>query len=82
MIGYVVAQNAAPSMIVYPTEDLARSVSENRLQPMLRISPQLEKHFKDNDSELLELQFDNMYLSLTVQIHRQAYPPNLLNFCF
>lgn len=65
MIGYVVAQNAAPSMIVYPTEDLARSVSENRLQPMLRISPQLEKHFKDNDSELLELQFDNMYLSLT-----------------
>lgn len=65
MIGYVVAQNAAPSMIVYPTEDLARSVSENRLQPMLRISPQLEKHFKDNESELLELQFDNMYLSLT-----------------
>lgn len=65
MIGYVVAQNAAPSMIVYPTEDLARSISENRLQPMIRISPQLEKHFKDNESELLELQFDNMYLSLT-----------------
>ncbi len=65
MIGYVVAQNAAPSMIVYPTEDLAKSVSENRLQPMLRISPQLAKHFKDKESELLELQFDNMYLSLT-----------------
>lgn len=65
MIGYVVSQNAAPSMIVYPTEDLAKSVSENRLQPMLRISPQLAKHFKDKESELLELQFDNMYLSLT-----------------
>ena len=36
MIGYIVMQDPAPTMIVYPTEKLAQSVSENRLQPALK----------------------------------------------
>lgn len=63
MIGYIVMQDPAPTMIVYPTEVLAKSVSENRLQPMLRITPELAKRFDEN-SQLLELQFDGMYLTL------------------
>lgn len=63
MIGYIVAQDPSPTMIVYPTETLAKSVSENRLQPMLRATPQLKKKFDEN-SLLLELQFDGMYLTL------------------
>lgn len=63
MIGYIVAQDPAPTMIVYPTDVLAKSVSENRLQPMLRATPEIAKKFDENSS-LLELQFDGMYLSL------------------
>lgn len=64
MIGYIVMQNPSPTMIVYPTETLAKSVSENRLQPMLKATPEIAKKFDENSS-LLELQFDSMYISLT-----------------
>jgi phage terminase large subunit GpA-like protein len=63
MIGYIVAQDPAPTMIVYPTDVLAKSVSENRLQPMLTATPEISKIF-DKRSALLELQFENMYLTL------------------
>lgn len=63
MIGYIVMQDPSPTMIVYPTDVLAKSVSENRLQPMLLGTPEIAKQFDENSS-LLELQFDNMYLSL------------------
>lgn len=63
MIGYIVSQDPAPTMIVYPTDTLAKSVSENRLQPMLLATPEIAKKFDENSS-LLELQFDGMYLSL------------------
>lgn len=64
MIGYIVDQDPSPTMIVYPTDILAKSVSENRLQPMLKTSPSTAKKFDENGSSLLELQFDGMYLSL------------------
>lgn len=63
MIGYIVMQDPSPTMIVYPTDTLAKSVSENRLQPMLKSTPEISKQFDENSS-LLELQFENMYLSL------------------
>lgn len=64
MIGYIVMQDPSPTMIVYPTDTLAKSVSENRLQPMLKATPEIAKKFNENSS-LLELQFDSMYISLT-----------------
>lgn len=64
MIGYIVMQDPSPTMIVYPTDTLAKSVSENRLQPMLKATPEIAKKFDENSS-LLELQFDSMYISLT-----------------
>lgn len=63
MIGYIVMQDPSPTMIVYPTDTLAKSISENRLQPMLKATPEIRKKFDENSS-LLELQFDGMYLSL------------------
>lgn len=64
MIGYIVMQDPSPTMIVYPTDTLAKSVSENRLQPMLKATTEIAKKFDENSS-LLELQFDSMYISLT-----------------
>ena len=63
MVGYIVMQDPAPTMIVYPTDTLAKSISENRLQPMLKATPEIKKKFDENSS-LLELQFEGMYLSL------------------
>lgn len=64
MIGYIVMQDPSPTMIVYPTDTLAKSISENRLQPALKATPEIRKRF-DEGSPLLELHFEGMYLSLT-----------------
>lgn len=64
MIGYIIMQDPSPTMIVYPTDTLARSVSENRLKPMLLATPEIAKQYDENSS-LLELQFNSMYLTLT-----------------
>lgn len=64
MVGYVVAQDPAPVMIVYPTDKLAESVSENRLTPMFLANPALAGRFHRHQSSKLELQFDSLYISL------------------
>lgn len=64
MLGYIVMQDPSPTMIVYPTKDLAESVSENRIQPMMNASKGLRDYFKETESSKLELQFDGMYLTL------------------
>lgn len=65
IIGYIVMQDPSPTMVVYPTDTLAKSISENRLQPALKATPEINRKFRENDSSLLELQFDGMYLSLS-----------------
>ncbi|MEK4428463.1 terminase gpA endonuclease subunit [Paenibacillus sp. FSL M7-0802] len=62
MLGYVISQDPNPVMIVYPNEKLAQFTSENRLQPMMRLSPALQSRFHENRSKDLELQFDGMYV--------------------
>lgn len=64
MVGYIIQQDQAPTMIVYPTDKLAESISENRLQQMIKASPELKKRYLENNSSKLELQFDGMYLTL------------------
>lgn len=64
MLGYVIDQDPAPTMIVYPTDTLGKSTSTNRLQPMFKASKTLKKHFREHDSTDTELQFDNMYISV------------------
>jgi phage terminase large subunit GpA-like protein len=64
MLGYVIMQDPSPVMIVYPTDALAESVSENRLQPMLMNSKPLREKFKKAESSRLELQCEGMYISL------------------
>lgn len=64
MIGFAIAQDPGPMLIVYPTDKLAEFTSENRLQPMFELSPNLQDKFKKMESQRLELQFDNMYIAL------------------
>ena len=64
MMGYAVDQNPGPMMIVYPTDKLAETVSQNRLKPMLEMSEPLREKFIDRNSQKLELQFRDMYIAL------------------
>ena len=64
MLAYIVAQDPSPTMVVYPTDELGEATSKNRLQPMFKSSPELQKHFNENESQKDELQFDNMYISI------------------
>ena len=63
MLGYVISNDPAPSMIVYPTDDLAAEISEKKLQPMFRITPPVAKKF-DARSADMELNFSDMFLRL------------------
>ncbi len=64
MLGWVIQQDPSPTMVVYPSDTLAESISENRIQPMLRASPPLRQRWKENASSRLEMQFDGMYMNL------------------
>lgn len=65
ILGYVIQQDPSPTMVVYPTEQLAQSISTNRLVPMLKASPSLAELYLEYKSQKLELQFsNNMYLSI------------------
>jgi phage terminase large subunit GpA-like protein len=64
MLGYVVDQDPSPAMIVYPTDELAKSISKNRIEPMVHNCPTLNEKYVERDSSNLELQFNDMYVSL------------------
>ncbi|KAB8126917.1 phage terminase large subunit family protein [Gracilibacillus oryzae] len=64
MVGYVVMQDPSPVMIVYPTDDLAEFISENRVQPMFNLSPGLRDKFNKRQSSRKDLQCDGMFISL------------------
>ena len=64
MLGWIISEDPAPAMIVYPTDKLAESISENRLEPMILASKSLKNLYNKNESSKLEMQFEGMYLSL------------------
>lgn len=64
MLGWVIQQDPAPTMCVYPSDTLAKSLTANRLQPMLYASESLRERYRENESTKEELQFDGMYLSM------------------
>ena len=64
MLLYIILQDPSPAMIVYPTDKLAESISENRIRPMLKSAPTVRKKYREYQSQKLELQFDGMYLTL------------------
>jgi len=64
MIGFAIDQDPGPMIIIYPTDKLAEFTSENRLEPMIQLSPALVNRYNKRASEKLELQFDSMYIAL------------------
>lgn len=65
IVGYIIAQDPSPTLIVYPTLDLAEYTSKNRLQPMINLCQEISNKYYEEDSKLLELQFNGMYVVLS-----------------
>lgn len=65
ILGYIIAQDPSSILIVYPTLELAEYTSKNRIQPMVTLCQPLKERYHEQDSKLLELQFDGMYVVLS-----------------
>ena len=64
MMLFCIQQDPAPMMVVYPTDKLAESISENRIMPAIRACPTIAKLYDPLRSQKLEMQFQGMYLTL------------------
>lgn len=64
MLGYIIMNDPSPVMIVYPTDDLAKDISKDRLQPSLTKTPEIQERFFKNASKELNLKFRGMQIYL------------------
>lgn len=63
-LGYIISEDPYSTLLVYPSSDDARSVSRNRIQPMIDASPILrnKKPLSDDSYQLSEMAFPGMAL--------------------
>lgn len=47
-LGYIVHQAPAPTLVVYPTVDVAKRISKQRIAPMIAASPALRERIRDS----------------------------------
>lgn len=62
--GWIITKNPAPTMIVYPTDDLAKDVSNDRLKPAYGKTPEIAERFLSTKSSEMNLRFKNMKIYL------------------
>lgn len=62
--GYIVMQDPAPTMVVYPTDTLGESTAVNRIIPMFNASPRLSEKIDLKRSGKDEIQFENMFIAI------------------
>ena len=65
MIGAMVDQDPAPTMVVYPSDDLAETTAETRLVPMFKACQDIAGKFRETESKKLQLKLRDMFLYLT-----------------
>ncbi len=64
MLFYIIMQSPAPTMIVYPSDDLAKDISNDNLKPALKLIPNIKRNFMESKSKELKLKFKNMNIYL------------------
>jgi phage terminase large subunit GpA-like protein len=64
MLGFIIDQDPGPTLMVSPRADDAKSVSYNRVRPMIECSPVLNRYIPINTDDItkLEYHFDRMIL--------------------
>lgn len=64
MLCYIIHWSPAPTMIVYPNDDLAKDISNDKLKPAFRLIPDIKRIFFEDSSKELRLRFETMVLYL------------------
>lgn len=64
MLAYLISEDPGPTMIVYPSDDLAKDISNDKLKPAFRLIPKIKKQFYENSSKELRLKFKDMTIYL------------------
>lgn len=64
MLGWIIMDNPLPTMIVYPSDDLAKDTSNDRIKPSLSKTPEIKERFYENSSKELNLKFRGMRIYL------------------
>ncbi len=64
MLGWIIMNDPSPVMIVYPTDDLAKEISAERIRPALKKTPEINERYYDNTSKDLNLRFKGMSILL------------------
>jgi phage terminase large subunit GpA-like protein len=64
MLAFLIDQDPGPTLMVLPRADDAKSVSYNRIRPMIECSPALARHIPKNSDDLtrFEYHFERMIL--------------------
>jgi phage terminase large subunit GpA-like protein len=65
MLGSLIDQDPGPTMIVYPSDDLAERTVEAKLEPMIKKCQPLAEKYREHDSKKLALKFRDMTVYLT-----------------
>lgn len=64
-LGSLIDQDPAPTMVVYPSDDLAKRTVESKLEPMFRQCRALAEKYRYHESEALVQKFRGMTVYLT-----------------
>lgn len=64
MLGWIIMDNPSPTMIVYPSDDLAKDTSNDRIKPSLSKTSEIKERFYENSSKELNLKFRGMRIYL------------------
>lgn len=65
MLAYIAAQDPAPTLAVYPSDELGEKVVKKRIRPMIYASPPLRQRFRASESSTSELFFEGMSITVT-----------------
>lgn len=65
MLGWVMDHEPSPTLMVYPSDELAEATVDARLLPMIEKTPVLAAKYRASDSKKRELKFADMRLYLT-----------------
>lgn len=64
MLGSLIDQDPGPTMIVYPSDNLAERTVEAKFAPMIRLCKPLAERYRELESQKLRLKFDGMTVYL------------------
>lgn len=63
-LGWIITQNPSPTMLVYPTDDLAKDISNDKLKPALTKMPEIASRYFRTKSSEMNMRFKGMNVYL------------------